>query len=353
MGRYILRRLLQSIPLLFIISIILFFLMNSLGDPLSIFAESRARPTPEQREMMVRRLGLDQPFYMQYLTWLIGNDWQPAIDVDADGPGDGDGDGYGDEQGTRRGVLRGDLGQSFVTRQPAWTRVQERLPNTLILMIPSFLLTVIVALAVGIYSATHEYTFFDNLTTGLTFFLYSMPIFFIAMMMILVFGLQFQKWGLPALPIGGMYSSGEAQTVGNLFVHMIMPVVCLVAIQTAGYVRFIRSSMLEVMTQDYIRTARAKGMREGRVVRLHAFKNAALPLITLIGLDLPFLLAGAVVTESIFAWPGMGRLFIEALDRSDFNVMMAILMLLSIAVVVFQLLTDMVYTLFDPRIRYS
>jgi peptide/nickel transport system permease protein len=353
MGKYILRRLLQSIPLLFLISVILYALMSSLGDPLSIFAESRARPSPEQREMMVRRLGLDQPFYMQYLTWLIGNDWQPPIDIDADGPGDGDGDSYGDEQGTRRGVLRGDLGQSFVTRQPAWTRIQERLPNTLILMVPSFLLTVLVALAVGIYSATHQYTFIDNLTTGITFFLFSMPIFFIAMMMILIFGLQFQRWGLPALPIGGMYAAGQAATLQNLIPHMLMPVVCLVAIQTAGYVRFIRSSMLEVMTQDYIRTARSKGMREGRVVGRHAFKNAALPLITLIGLDLPFLLAGAVVTESIFAWPGMGRLFIESLERSDYNVMMAILMLLSVAVVVVQILTDMVYTWFDPRIRYS
>lgn len=344
MGKYVLRRLLQAIPLLFLISIVLFLLINALGDPMAVFAESRQKPTAAERERIIRRLGLDKPMYMQYLTWLVGNDWQ-IVDVQ--------GDGSRMEPGTRRGILRGDLGQSFVTRQPAWTRIQERLPNTLILMVPSFVLTVGLALLIGIFSATHQYSFFDNLSTGLAFFFYSMPIFFIAMMMIFLFGLQFQRWGLPALPIGGMYAAGAPATLGNLLPHMIMPVVCLVAIQTAGYVRFIRSSMLEVMTQDFVRTARSKGMREGRVVRRHAFKNAALPLITLIGLDLPFLLAGAVVTESIFAWPGMGRLFIESLERADFNVMMAILMLLSIAVVVFQVLTDLVYTWFDPRIRYS
>ncbi|MCC7206766.1 MAG: ABC transporter permease [Anaerolineae bacterium] len=344
MGKYVFRRLVQAIPLLFLVSFALFLLMNALGDPLAYMMESRSRPSPEQRMIIMRRLGLDQPIMTQYLTWLIGNDWQ-IIDVR--------GDGSLMEPGPRRGVLRGDLGISFITRQPAWTRINERLPNTLILMVPSYLMTLLFALLIGIYSATHQYTFVDNIITGLSFFFYSMPIFFIALMLIYIFGVQFSRWGLKPLPIGGMYDPGQPQTFGNLFMHMIMPVACLVAIQLAGYVRFIRSSMLETMGQDYIRTARSKGMRERRVVRAHALKNAALPLITLIGLDLPFLLAGAVVTESIFAWPGMGRLFIESLERSDYNVMMAILMLLSIAVVVFQLLTDLVYTFFDPRIRYS
>jgi peptide/nickel transport system permease protein len=134
---------------------------------------------------------------------------------------------------------------------------------------------------------------------------------------------------------------------------MIMPVFCLVAIQAAGYIRFVRASMLEAIGQDYVRTARSKGLGEGSVMSRHVFKNASLPLVTLIGLDLPTLLAGAVVTESIFGWPGMGRLFVESLDRSDYNVMMAILMLLTIAIVIFQLLTDIVYTWLDPRIRYA
>jgi peptide/nickel transport system permease protein len=344
MARYLLRRLLQSIPLLFVISFVLFWLINQLGDPLAIFFESRQRPSGQALLELKRRLGLDLPLHQQYLVWLVGNDWM-LVDVR--------GDGTLMEPGQRKGVLRGDFGQSNVTRQPAITRIQERLPATLVLMIPSYIITVSLALLIGIYSALNQYSFIDNVATGASFFFYSMPIFFIGMILISIFGLQFTRWGLPALPIGGMRTPGEPLTLLTLIVHMIMPTICLVAITLAGYVRFVRSSMLEVMGQDYIRTARAKGLYETSVTNRHALKNASLPLITLVGLDLPFLLAGAVVTESLFAWPGMGRLFIEALDRSDFNVMMLILMLVCVSVVVFQLLTDVVYTLFDPRIRYN
>jgi len=337
MTKYILRRLLQAIPLLLIISFVLFSFTNSLGDPLAVFAESRQRPTAEQREEIRRRLGLDRPLHEQYIIWMIGNDWMMVPNAQGELV-----------RGTREGVLRGDLGISFVTRQPAWTRIEERLPNTLKLMIPAYTITLVLAIGIGVYSATRQYSFIDNVITGLSFFFYSMPIFFIALLVIFIFGVQFSRWGLPALPIGG---TGDG-SVGDLVLHMIMPVFCLVAIQLAAYVRFIRSSMLEVMEQDYIRTAHAKGIPDGRVVRRHALKNAALPLVTLIGLDLPFLLAGAVVTESIFAWPGMGRLFIESFERADIPVMMAILMLLCVMVIVFQILTDIVYTWLDPRIRY-
>ncbi len=339
MAQYILRRLLQAVPLLALISFVLFAFTNALGDPLAVFAESRQRPNAQQRLEITRRLGLDRPIYEQYLYWLIGNDWT-LVDVR--------GDGTLLEPGRRRGVLRGDFGVSFVTRQPAWKRIEERLPKTLTLMIPAYIVTVTLAIGIGVYSSIRQYSFFDNLITGLSFFFYSMPIFFIALMVIYLFAVSFTRWGLPALPIGG---TGDG-SLGDLLRHMLMPVFCLVAIQLAGYVRFIRSSMLEVLGQDYIRTARAKGLSERRVVSRHALKNAALPLVTLIGLDLPFLLAGAVVTERIFAWPGMGRLFIESFERADIPVMMTILMLLCVLVVVFQILTDIVYTWFDPRIRY-
>lgn len=340
MAQYVLRRILQAIPLFFLVSFILFAFTNALGDPLAVFAESRQRPTAAQREQIMRRMGLDRPLHEQYITWLIGNDWR-LIDVR--------GDGSELAPGTREGVLRGDLGMSFVTRQPAWTRIQERLPATLTLMIPAYLITLTLAIGIGVYSATRQYSLLDNVTTGASFFFYSMPIFFIALMTIYIFAVQFPRWNLPGLPIGG---TGNG-TFGDLILHMLMPIFCLVAIQLAGYVRFIRSSMLEVMGQDYIRTAHAKGLAEGKVVQRHAFKNAALPLVTLVGLDLPFLLAGAVVTERIFAWPGMGRLFIESFERADVPVMMAILMLLCFLVIFFQILTDVVYTWFDPRIRYS
>jgi peptide/nickel transport system permease protein len=346
MAKYILRRVLESIPLLFIISFALFWMLNQLGDPLAYLAETRQKPTAAERERLIRRMGLDQPFYVQYLVWLIGNDWM-QVDVY------GDGTLY--EPGPRKGVLRGDFGTSFITRGPAIDRIwkEGRLPNTLTLMIPQFTLTVILALAIGTYSALRPYSFFDNTATALSFIFYSMPIFFIGMMCIYIFGLQFKLWGWPSLPIGGMYEPGQQRNLTNLLAHMIMPAGCLIAIQMAAYVRFIRSSMMEVMGQDYIRTARAKGLREAAITRKHALKNAALPLITLIGLDIPFLLAGAVVTERLFAWPGMGRLFVESVEKTDINVIMLILMLLCIAVVAFQLITDIVYTLFDPRIRYS
>ena len=339
MARYILRRILQAIPLLLIISFVLFALTNSLGDPMAVFAESRQRPTAEQREIIRRRMGLDRPILEQYVVWLIGNDWMLVDSL---------GDGSVMEPGTRRGVLRGDLGNSFVTRKPAWTRIEERLPATLTLMVPSYMITLILAVGVGVYSSVRQYTLIDNIITGASFFFYSMPIFFIALLTIYIFAVQFTRWGLPALPIGG---TGNG-SVSDLLVHMLMPVFCLVAIQLAGYVRFIRSSMLEVLGQDFVRTAHSKGLSERNVIQRHALKNAALPLVTLVGLDLPFLLAGAVVTERIFAWPGMGRLFIESFERADIPVMMAILMLLCILVVVFQILTDIVYTWLDPRIRY-
>jgi peptide/nickel transport system permease protein len=202
-----------------------------------------------------------------------------------------------------------------------------------------------------VYSALRPYSLFDNLITGLSFVGYSMPVFWLALMLMYIFAVNFRKWGLPYLPTVGMFDPQVGKTPGQLIQHMILPVTTLAIISIAGYSRFVRSSVLEVLSQDYVRTARAKGVRAIYVVLRHALPNAALPFITLIGLDIPFLLAGAVVTERIFAWPGMGRLFIDHTARADFPVLMGILMLISVAVVIFQILTDVVYSFVDPRIR--
>ena len=178
-----------------------------------------------------------------------------------------------------------------------------------------------------------------------------MPVFWLALSLMYIFAVNFRRWGLPYLPTVGMYDPAVGKTPYELFKHMILPVTTLSIISIAGYSRFVRSSVLEVLGQDYVRTARAKGLRSALVVGRHALPNAALPFITLIGLDLPFLLAGAVVTERIFAWPGMGRLFIDHTERSDFPVLMGILMLIALAVVIFQIITDIVYSFVDPRIR--
>ena len=341
MVNYIIRRLLQAIPQLFVISIILFLLMQAFGDPIASLGV-RTPPRPEDRVRLRRQLGLDQPVYIQYLVWLVGNDWM-KIDMD--------GDGVTETPGKRLGVLRGDLGNSLISRKPVTRLITERLPNTLLLMVTVEVVIIIVSLTLGSYSALRQYSLFDNIVTGLSFVGFSMPIFLIALLLMYLFSVNFKAWGLPYLPTIGMFDPLVGRTPGQIALHMILPVLSLSIISIAGYSRYVRSSVLEVLGQDYIRTARAKGLREMVVVKRHALRNATLPFVTLIGLDIPFLFAGAVVTESIFAWPGTGRLFVDHTALSDFPVLMGILMMTAVAVVFFQLLTDIAYSFLDPRIR--
>ena len=341
MGRYIARRLLQAIPLLLIVSLVIFVLLQSAGDPLATLG-GRLPPRPEDRERLRRQLGLDQPVLTQYAYWLLGNDWTRF---------DMDGDGVAETAGTRRGVLRGDFGTSIVTRQPAIDIILDRLPNTLILMLTSEVLILSFALLIGVISAVRQYTMLDNILTGFSFVTFSTPIFLMAFGLMYIFAVKFREWGLPYFPT--ISNPSQAKTLGEYIWIMTLPVLTIALISIAAYSRYIRSNMLEVINSDYIRTARAKGISERAILYRHAFKNAALPLATLIGLDLPFLLGGAVVTERIFAWPGMGRLFIDHLGRLDYSVLMGLLMLITVAVVFFQLLTDLVYTWLDPRIRYT
>ncbi len=343
MAQYVVRRLIQSIHLLFIISVVLFVLMQASGDPLATLG-GRQPPRAEDRERLRRQMGLDQPIHIQYWYWLVGNE-HVMIDLD--------GDGVGDRPGTRRGVLRGDFGRSIITRQPVLDEIKTRLPDTLLLMLTAQLVIISCSLFIGIYSAVRQYSLLDHVLTGFAFVTYSMPVFWIALMLIYIFAVKFKAWGLPHLPVTTIYDPVEGKTAAQVIKHMILPVASISLISIAQYTRYIRASMLEVLNSDYVRTARAKGLHERRILFVHALKNAALPLVTLVGMDLPLLLAGAVVTERIFAWPGMGRLFLDSLERSDFSVLMGLLMIISSAVVVFQLLTDLTYTWLDPRIRYS
>lgn len=344
MRTYALQRALQAIPLLFVISLILFFLMYSIGDPLAILMNVPRRPSGEQLLQAQRRLGLDQPIYVQYVYWLVGNDWT-YVDMD------GDGTMNEATYGTRRGILRGDLGNSMVTRQPVQIRIAERLSNTLILMIPAYLLILLVSFILGILAALRQYSFLDNLLTTVAFIFYSMPIFLISLVLIIIFSVAFRTWGLPSLPIAGMGQPGQPRTLLNLLPYMVLPVVSLTLVSSAAYIRYVRANVLEAISQDYVRTARAKGLSERRILTRHVLRNAALPLVTIVGLDIPFLLGGAIVTESIFAWPGMGMLFLESLERSDYPVLMAMLMLLAVFVVISQIMTDLLYSVLDPRIR--
>jgi peptide/nickel transport system permease protein len=343
MSRYIVRRLLQAIPLLFIISMVLFILMQHMGDPLATMG-GRNLTRKEDRIRLARQLGLDKPIMLQYVYWLIGNDWTKT---------DMDGDGIAETPGVRKGVLRGDWGISLVNRKPVTQVIGERLPNTLLLMVTAEIIVIASALLIGIYSALHQYSAIDNTVTAITFILYSLPVFFFALLSMYIFAVSFKKWGLPYLPTVGMFDPNVGQTSGQLAWHMILPVATLSFGFIAGYSRYIRSTMLEAMGQDYIRTARSKGLPRRQIVYLHALKNAALPIVTLIALDLPFLLGGAIVTERIFGWPGTGRLFLDHVSRSDTPVVMGILMMIAVAVIIFQILADITYAWLDPRIRYK
>lgn len=339
MARFIVRRVLQAIPLLLIISMILFLIMQATGDPLATMGGRQATRAAD-RERLARQLGLNQPVFVQYFYWLVGNDW---VLVD---PENG-------RYGTRKGVLRGDFGESYTRKQPVLEVIGERIPDTLLLTGSAQILIIIVSLAIGMYSAVRKYTLFDQLFTAISFILYSFPVFLMAYILIYIFSIGFRGAGLPYLPTGGIYEPAVGRTTEQVLWHLILPVLTISLISIATYSRYIRSTMLEVINSDYIRTARSKGLSERRTLMVHAFKNAALPLVTLIGLDIPFLLAGAAVTETIFSWPGLGFLFIQQIQRSDYPVLMGLLMLISLAVVVFQIITDLLYTLLDPRIRYS
>jgi len=317
MWTYILRRSFQALFTLLIITVLCFLLTRYSGDPLAQYA-ANPRMSAEDKEALKERLGLNDPLYVQYFKWL--------------------------------GLaVQGDLGNSFFARQPVSEMIGQRLPNTLILMFTAEVITISLALTLGIISAVKQYTWVDNVITTFSFIGFSMPIFFSALGLLLIFSVQFKAWGLPYLPTGASVwdKSDPVEYIKNL----ILPVSALALIQTAGYSRFVRTSILEVLGQDYIRTARAKGLTSRGVLFKHALRNAALPLVTIVGLDIPFLLGGAIVTESIFSWPGMGRLFWEYAQRSDYPVVLGILLIISTAVVVLTIVTDVIYTFVDPRIK--
>jgi peptide/nickel transport system permease protein len=319
MWSYLVRRLVQAVFILFIITMLCFILTRLSSDPMSQYARQQGMSAADREAIRVR-LGLDKPMPVQYVRWL--------------------------------GLaLEGDLGNSFFSKQPVLLMIQQRLPLTLILMATAEFFIISTSLVLGLVAAIRQYSFVDNLITSFSFIGYSMPIFFIALGCIEIFAVQFKHWGLPYLPTGA--DIWDTKDPVQMVRHLVMPVFCLVAIQTAGYSRYLRSSILEVLGLDYVRTARAKGLSTRTVLFKHALRNAILPFVTIVGLDIPFLLGGALVTESVFTWPGMGRLFWEYAQRGDYPVVLGVLLLTSTAVVFFTIIVDMAYTIVDPRIRLS
>jgi peptide/nickel transport system permease protein len=321
---YAIRRLLQAIPLLLLLSAILFALVRAApGGPL---AQALRNPniTAAQREVLRERLGLNKPLPVQYAEWMGG-------------------------------VVRGDLGNSVKSNRPVTLMVGERIGNTMLLVGVSFLITVLLAIPLGTLSARRPYSWFDSILTTITFAGQSAPVYWFGLMLILVFYVWLENpfTGGPLLPAGGMYTTGGSKSLADLAWHMILPVGTLVFTWVAWYSRFYRASMLEVLNADYVRTAHAKGLPDRAVVYGHAARNAIIPLITMIALDFPALFGGALFVETIFSWPGMGRLFWEAARGRDYPVLMGIILINALLIVLANLAADLLYGRLDPRVTYD
>lgn len=316
MGRYIIQRVLEAIPLLFLVTVATYFIMNlAPGGPLAIYLHN-PHVTQSQLAILARQLGLNQPWYVRYFRWL----WA---------------------------LLHGNWGYSYFTGQPVIQLIGERLPNTLILMSAAFTVALALGIPLGVYSAVRQYTPFDYSFSFLSFFLWAMPSFFFGLLLQIIFAVK-----LGWLPVAGMYSNFAPPSILELLRHLILPTLVLGLGSLAGWSRFMRSGLLEVIRQDYIRTAQAKGLSQRRVIWKHAFKNALLPIVTIIGMDLPSFFGGAVITEEIFSWPGMGRLFLSSLNDRDYPVQMAILVISAALLIFGNLLADLAYGFLDPRIQY-
>jgi peptide/nickel transport system permease protein len=323
MSRYIVRRLLQAIPLFVLVSIVIFYVLRIVpGGPLSVYA--RGQTSPEALALIRARLGLDQPLIVQYFHWL-GQ------------------------------ALQGNLGNSYDTGRPVLTEILARVGPTFYLIGSTFLLVLFISILVGVISAIRQYSVLDIGVTTLTFIGQALPIFWIGLILILIFfsTLTNPMTGQSLLPASGMYSVGKPFSVWDWLIHLILPMVTLGLGWISWYSRYLRASMLDVIHQDYIRTARAKGLNEKTVIFKHALKNAAIPLITVVALDLPTLFGGSLFVEIIFSWPGMGRLFYRAVERRDYPILMSTILITAAMMILANLIADIVYAYLDPRIRYE
>jgi peptide/nickel transport system permease protein len=314
MGRYIVGRVLQAVVLLILVTVITFGLIHAApGGPSAVMADTKLPAAQLQR--MRANLGLDKPVPVQYAKWL-------------------------------EALARGDFGVSYTDNRPVTQEIGNRLPNTLLLAGASFVLALLISIPLGIYSARRAHTVLDDVISGASFVGLSIPVFWFGIVLIIIFSVKL-RW----LPSSGMYTSNQPHSLTDLVKHMAMPTVVLAVPNLATFTRYVRASVLEAMSQDYVRTARAKGLTETTVTYRHVLRNALMPIVTIVGLTLPVVVAGAAVTESVFGWPGMGRLAVDAAFTRDYPVVMGITVLVAAAVIVINLLTDLAYLVIDPRVR--
>jgi peptide/nickel transport system permease protein len=317
MARYFAKRLIEIVPLVFIVSLLCFALMQAApGGPTAMLSQN-PMVRPEDLSRIRANFGIDEPVIVQYFMWL------------------------------KRVIFHGDFGHSFVTGEPVSEMIQQRLPATLELMGSAFLLAFLFGISGGIIAALKRYTKLDSMITILTLVGISIPVFWLGLMSMMLFTV---KWRL--LPSAGMFSLGEPFSILDHLEHLLMPSLVLSLLFVAGWSRYMRASLSEVLQMNFIDVARAKGASRGSVIFKHAIRNAAIPVLTVIALNLPALFTGSIITETIFAWPGMGRLFYDGLLRQDYTRLMGIIFMASILIAFLNLIADMIYGVLDPRIRY-
>jgi peptide/nickel transport system permease protein len=325
MFRYIVRRVVFSIPVLLVSSILVFVVIRANGDFLrSLYANPRANPASIKAAQVA--LGLNKTGYQQYIGWITH-------------------------------FIRGDWGRSLLTSQPVAKDIRDALWNTMVLGMVAVVFSLIIGVGIGVYSALHQYSLFDHVSTGAAFFGLSIPNFWFGLMLQILFGVYLVKWfhlSDPIFYITGMFKAG---TTGFHLVdrirHITLPALVLSVQIIAYYSRYMRASMLEVLQSDYMRTARAKGLRERRVVSRHAVRNALIPITTQLALDIGTLAGGLIITEQVFVWPGMGKFFIDAFTNGDYPQVLPWVMITVSFVIVFNLVADIAYAFLDPRIRYA
>jgi len=320
MARYVVRRLIQAIPIIIGISIIAFAIVHlAPGDPFDRFRSNKV--SPEVIENLRRVYGLDQPLPVQFVKWFT-TFWTFPWDSTA-------------------------WGYSITDGLPVRDKIFERIPSTLQLMGTSLILTIIIAIPVGILGAVRQYSIADKTIAVITTIGYALPTFWLGIILRQIFAQQ-----LDLFPLFGKHSFGKEGDLLDLLWHLFLPALTITIVGVAGWSRYMRASMLEVLRADYIRTAKAKGLASSRVIFKHALRNALIPIVTLLGLTIPTLLAGAAITEAVFSWPGLGYLGVSAVQERDYPVVLAFAMIGGVMVIVGNLLADVLYAVVDPRIKY-
>lgn len=343
MASYAARRLIWAIPVLFGVTLITFLLMHFTAGSYVPGLELNPSLTPEDIARIRSDLGLDRPLIVQYLDWIgIGSLFKLVGLAGL----------LGGDHNISTGLLEGNFGRSLIDATPVLSGILERLPNTIELTLTAIFIGAAISIPVGVISALRRGGKLDQLLTGLSVAGFAVPQFWLGLLLILLFSVRFHAWGLPFLPSSGATDPLNGGDPADRLAHLVMPATVLAFFYLSNWSRFVRSSMIETLSQDYVRTARAKGMTERRTTYVHALRNALAPLVTLIGLELPGLVSGALVVEVVFGWPGIGLMAFQHSLQYDYTTVMGITTFAALLVIAGNLLADVLYAVADPRVRY-